>query len=100
MAYIKELKKYRFTNGYVFSLNILGNIGDAYTLYAPSETADYVPAVAVKINDTQLQIIIQGDYNTDTSTFDIINMRSGAYINSITLSQVFIFARCILFRNL
>ena len=54
-----------------------GNIGDAFALLmiAPQET--YIEAVATKINTTQVQIIIPGDYPEDVQTFNAMNLRTG-----------------------
>ena len=75
-------EKYRFIDGYVFNATGLqGNDGDAYELVSPVETEAYVTAIAVQLNNTQAQIIIRGDYNINTSSFTLINMRTGSTQN-------------------
>ena len=56
-------------------------------MYSDDQTGNYVKAIAVQLNPTQLQIIIQGDYIVDTSNFNLVNMRTGAVVNA-TLSNV------------
>ena len=71
--------KYRFIDGYVFNVvGLQGNVGDAYELISPSEDNEYVTAIAVQLNESQLQIIIRGDYNVNVSAFTLINMRTGS----------------------
>ena len=78
---------YRFVPNYVFNVEgLVGNTGDSYELYSDDQAGNYVKAIAVLLNPTQLQIIIQGDYIVDTSTFNIVNMRTGAVVNA-TLSS-------------
>ena len=79
---------YRFAPNYVFNVEGLttGNTGDSYELYSDEQTNHYVKAIAVQLNPTQLQIIIQGDYIVDTETFNIVNMRTGVVVNA-TLSS-------------
>lgn len=72
---------YRFLADAVINISGLsGNIGDAFEFVSQLETSNYIPAVAIMINATQVQINIQGDYNVSTTQFDIINMRTGASI--------------------
>lgn len=78
--------KYRFIEGYDFEQIINGNIGDAFALTNPQETENYITAIAVKTSDTQMQIIIKGDYNIYTDTFTAINMRTGEE-TQITISE-------------
>lgn len=81
-------QKYRFVPNYVFNVEgLTGNTGDSYELYSDDQTGNYVKAIAVQLNPTQLQIIIQGDYIVDTNTFNLVNMRTGAVVNA-TLSNV------------
>lgn len=68
---------YRFTKGHIFVVELEGNIGDAFDLLNPQETNDYIAGVGVKINSTEIQIYIQGDYTIDTTTFTAINTRTG-----------------------
>lgn len=77
---------YRFTAETVLSIgDLVGNIGDAFQFLNENETLEYIPAVAVKIDDYQYQIIIQGDYNVETSTFSVVNMRTASVV-SVTLT--------------
>lgn len=70
--------KYRFIKYDIFNLsNIQGDIGDAFEFINNNETENYITAIGIKINITQIQIIIEGDYNLNTSSFTIINMRTG-----------------------
>ena len=80
-------RTYRFVPNYVFNVEgLTGNTGDSYELYSDDQTGNYVKAIAVQLNTTQLQIIIQGDYIVNTNTFNVVNMRTGA-VSSTTLSS-------------
>ena len=68
---------YRFTNGYTVNVSTEGNVNDAYEFIANNETEDYISAIGVKINDSQVQIVIQGDYNINETEFTLINTRTG-----------------------
>lgn len=68
---------YRFIKDSVYNIAPPGNVGDAYELYSPLETDAYIPAVFVKLNDTQVQVIIEGDYNIQTDYYEFINMITG-----------------------
>lgn len=76
---------YRFPQGFIFEQTINGNIGDAYDLVSAQEESDYIAAVAVKLNDSQMQIAIRGDYISSTNEFSAINTRTGES-TAITLS--------------
>ena len=52
-------------------------MGDAFEFYSSNESGEYIPAVGILINETQIQIAIQGDYDVDESTFSVLNMRTG-----------------------
>ena len=71
-------QKYRFVDNTYLNVTLEGNIGDAYELYNNDETETYIPAIGVKTSDTQIQIVIQGDYNLNATEFSVINMRTGA----------------------
>ena len=78
---------YRFTTEQVLSIgDLTGNMGDAFQFLNPNETADYIPAVAVKVDEYQYKIIIQGDYNLNASTFNVVNMRT-ADTEEVTLTS-------------
>ena len=70
---------YRFIQNSVFNLPTgdTSNVGDALELLSPTETNEYVNAVGVKINETQAQIIIRGDYNELVSEFTLLNTATG-----------------------
>lgn len=69
---------YRFTADAELSVALTGTDGTAFELYSDNETDnDYIPAVAVKVDDSTIKIIIQGDYNYDSSSFTIVNMITG-----------------------
>lgn len=69
---------YRFTEDQEFFGPPSGAIGTAYELYSDNESDNsYIPAVAVKISDEKWKIIIQGDYNYDSTDFTIVNMTNG-----------------------
>lgn len=69
---------YRFTANAELSQEILGTVGAAFTLYSDNESDNaYIPAVAVKVDDETIKIIIQGDYNYDSTSFTAINMTTG-----------------------
>ena len=79
---------YRFTAEAEISQALTGADGTAFELYSNNETDnDYIPAVAVKQDDSTIKIIIQGDYNYDSSSFTAVNMTTGAS-ETITLSNV------------
>ena len=70
---------YRFINDTVLNVELTNQatIGDAFEFYADNETAEYIPAVGILINETQIQIVIQGDYDVQETNFSIENMRTG-----------------------
>lgn len=69
---------YRFTEDAELSQQLTGVDGTAYTLYSDNESDNaYIPAVAVKVDDETIKIIIQGDYNYDSTSFTAINMTTG-----------------------
>ena len=74
-------KKYRFVANNVINITVEGNVGDSFEFYSNAETEEYIPAIAVKVNSTQLMIAIPGDYNVNASMFKIVNMRTG---NAVT----------------
>lgn len=84
---------YRFIANNVFNLYVDGTPGDSFELYSSDETSSYIPAIAVKLNDNQIQIVIQGDYPDYTENFTIVNMKTGQSItatlplNSIVLQD-------------
>lgn len=67
---------YRFIEDYVINISLPGNVGDAFEL-AAEQTDQYINAIAVKINETQVKIYVQGDYIENTSEFTLINMTTG-----------------------
>lgn len=70
---------YRFVQDNVFNVaDLPGSAGDAYELYSPQEdSANYIPAIAIQINDEQIKIIIPGDYSIYSDTFIATDMRTG-----------------------
>lgn len=71
---------YRFPTDYIFNVDesVGGDIGDAYELFKTQETdSNYIVAVAVRISEEQLQIVIKGDYTIDETKFNIVNMTTG-----------------------
>ena len=73
---------YRFTNGYTVNVSTEGNVNDAYEFIANNETEDYIAAVGVKISDSQVQVVIQGDYNINETEFTLINTRTGESVDT------------------
>ena len=71
-------QKYRFTAEAEISQALTGVDGTAFELYSDNETDNnYIPAIAVKQDDSTIKIIIQGDYNYDSSSFTAVNMTTG-----------------------
>lgn len=69
---------YRFTEDAELTVSLTGTIGTAFELYSNNETSNsYIPAVAVKLDDDTIKIIIQGDYNYDNTSFNVVNMVTG-----------------------
>lgn len=73
---------YRFTNSYTVNVSTEGNVNDAYEFIANNETEDYIAAVGVKINDSQVQVVIQGDYNINETEFTLVNTRTGESVET------------------
>lgn len=85
-GFTRGQKTYRFIKGYVFNVvNLQGNVGDAYELLSESEPSSYINAIANQINETQLQIIIPGDYTVSVNSFKMVNMRTGQ-VRTLSLS--------------
>lgn len=81
-------RTYRFINNVSIVTTINGSIGTAFELYSNNESNDsYIPAIAVKINDTSIKIVIQGDYNYDSTSFNAVNMTTGE-ATTLTLTSV------------
>ena len=68
---------YRFAKDDILSIELTGNVGDAFEFVSPIETSSYISAVGIKIDVAQVKIIIQGDYNQSVTNFSVINMRTG-----------------------
>lgn len=80
---------YRFLADAVINISgLTGNVGDAFEFVSSVETTNYIPAIAIMINATQVKINIQGDYNVSTTEFDIINMRTGDILQNEDLGAV------------
>ena len=80
---------YRFLPDAVINISGLsGTVGDAFELVSNVETTNYIPAIAIMINATQVKINVQGDYNVSTTEFDIVNMRTGATLQNEDLGSV------------
>ena len=80
---------YRFLADAVINVSGLsGVVGDAFELVSQSETTNYIPAIAIMINSTQIKINVQGDYNVYTTTFDITNLRTGSVLSNEDLGSV------------
>lgn len=80
-------KTYRFVTNYTFNVsNLTGNVGDAYELLSESQNGNYINAVATQINETQLKIIIEGDYLINVDAFSLVNMRTGT-TQDVTISS-------------
>lgn len=70
---------YRFLADSVINIpGLSGTIGDAFEFISTSEPSNYIPAIGVLINNTQIKINVQGDYTVLTTQFDITNMRTGS----------------------
>lgn len=54
-----------------------GGIGDAYGIMSTAEVVSYINAIAVRINEFQLKVVIQGDYTINATEFNLINQRTG-----------------------
>lgn len=79
---------YRFTANATVTQAVTGAVGTAFELYSNNESDNnYIPAVAVKVDDSTIEIVIQGDYTVDSSSFNAVNMTTGAS-ETITLSGV------------
>lgn len=68
---------YRFLLNFTINEYVSGNIGDAFLINSTQETSDYISAIATMDDEFKLKIIIQGDYNINTSSFVLVNMRTG-----------------------
>ena len=80
---------YRFLPDAVINVSGLsGVVGDAFEFVSDVETTNYIPAIAIMINSTQVKINVQGDYNVSTTEFDIVNMRTGAVLQNEDLGSV------------
>lgn len=76
---VRGAQTYRFVENYVFTVeNLDGVVGDAFGLISTAEIVSHINAIATKINDTQLKIIIQGDYTVPVTDFNLVNQRTGA----------------------
>ena len=73
----RGIETYRFIKDVAINATVNGEVGDAYELFSEDEERQYIPAVAILINETQLQIVIQGDYTGMRTTFKAVNMRTG-----------------------
>ena len=71
---------YRFTEDEELAVELENDaeVGDAFELYSANQTKEYIPAVAILTSSTTIKITIQGDYDTDETTFTLVNMRTGA----------------------
>ena len=82
---------YRFADGASLTQEVTGSVGTAFQLYSENETDNnYIPAVAVKQDENTIKIVIRGDYNVNTSSFNAVNMTTGAsatvtFTNPLTL---------------
>lgn len=80
---------YRFLADAVLDVvGLTGTIGDAYEIISPTETQPYITAIAIMINNTQLKINVQGDYNANVNIFDLVNMRTGDSLSNTNLGNV------------
>ena len=78
---VRGPQTYRFVQDYVFSIDGLDGIpGDAYGLLSTIETVSYINAIATQINETQLKIVIQGDYTVQVEEFNLVNQRTGTVL--------------------
>ena len=76
---IRGAQTYRFAENYVFTVSGLdGVVGDAFGLISTAEIVSHINAIATKINDNQLKIVIQGDYTVPVTDFNLVNQRTGA----------------------
>lgn len=79
-------EKYRFNNDVEFTIQGLdGEPGDAYELQSLNDS-NYIPAIVIQSDIDKIKISVQGDYNINTNTFNLINMVTGSILN-ITLSS-------------
>lgn len=70
---------YRFLPNAILNIQGLqeGGIGDAYGIMSTAEVVSYINAIAVRINEFQLKVVIQGDYTINATEFNLINQRTG-----------------------
>lgn len=78
---------YRLTNSTIeLALPSQPSVGRVYSLLSVTETEAYVPAYVSFVSGTQQQavceVLIKGDYNESPEAFDIVDMVSGAVLNS------------------
>ena len=80
---------YRFIANTVFGvLGLSGQVGDAFEFMSPSETTNYIAGIGILLASNQIKISVQGDYNVNTTVFDIVNMRTGAVLSSYDVGAV------------
>ena len=82
-----ETQTYRLTNNTIeLALPSQPSVGRVYSLLSLTETEAYVPAYVSFVSGTQQQaiceVLIKGDYNESPDAFDIVDMVSGAVLNS------------------
>ena len=83
-----ENQTYRFTDNAELELNLTGAIGTAFEFYSNNESDNsYIPAIGTKLDDSTIKIIIQGDYNYDSDSFNAVNMTNGSS-TTVTLEDV------------
>lgn len=81
--------KYRFTLNSTYNIpDLEGEVGDAFEFISNIETSEYITAIGVLLPSGQVQMVVQGDYNIQTSTFEIVNMRTGEYITDYDMGIV------------
>lgn len=85
---VRGPQTYRFVQDYVFNVsNLDGVVGDAYGLISTAEVVSYINAIATQINETQLKVVIQGDYTIPVYDFNLINQRTGS-VQVVELGEV------------
>lgn len=85
---VRGPQTYRFVQDYVFNVSDLdGVVGDAYGLISTAEIVSHINAIATQINETQLKIVIQGDYTIPVDDFNLVNQRTGS-VKVVELGEV------------
>lgn len=87
----RGINTYRFNIGTRLNIEgIQGEVGDAFEFVVPSEIKNYITAVGVMVGENQIEITVQGDYDERFTSFDLVNMRTGALLENADLGNVLV----------